>query len=161
MKGRTGKVTLASLSAAGLAVTGSVALAGPANASTGKNIDYYPAGWYNCYEHSASDFYCLWYHPGLTGGVWGTTSSYVKCLDPGGGASGCITADFTAGDGEVRNNAASMADDTSNCHVTTWVSPGRVGDWNWLYSSWGGNLTSTSSLPLRNNEASIDYDTCI
>jgi hypothetical protein len=127
----------------------------PASASTGTNVDYYAAGWADCDAYSFADLYCLWYSPGLINGVWGSTSSYTSTI------SGTFSNDSygTGGVGEdVRNNAASMASWT-DCHVTTWVSPGREGDWNWVDVLWGGNLTS-GSIQLRNNEASIDTDTC-
>jgi hypothetical protein len=151
LKKRSWSVSKKTFAGAALALGmlgGGVLAAGPASAS-GTNINYYGSGWYNCAEHNGNDFYCLWYSPGLLNGVWGSTAS----------GTGTISASFTDGDGGVRNNAASMANDTSNCHVTTWVSPGYVGDFNWLNEFWGGNLTS-GSIPLRNNEASINTNTC-
>lgn len=129
-------------------IAGGVLAASPASAS-GTNINYYSSGWSNCANHNPNDFYCLWYSPGLLNGVWGSTAA----------GTSTISGSFTDGDGGVRNNAASMADDTSNCHVTTWVYPGYTGDFNWLNAFWGGNLTS-GSIPLRNNEASINTNTC-
>jgi hypothetical protein len=62
----------------------------------------------------------------------------------------------------VRNNAASMENGTPNCNVTTWVYPNYVGDFNWLSPGEGGNLSPNANDPqqLRNNEASIDLNTC-
>lgn len=129
-------------------IAGGVLAASPASAS-GKNINFYSSGYTNCQNHNPNDFYCLWYSPGLLNGVWGSTAAGTRT----------ITGSFTQGDGAVRNNAASMANDTINCHVTTWVSPGYTGDYNWLNALWGGNLTS-GSIPLRNNEASINTNNC-
>lgn len=123
--------------------------AGTASAA-GTNIDFYSNGAQTCFNATGTaDIYCLWFSPGMINGVWGTKNQNT----------GTITANFTQGDGAVRNNAASMANNTSNCNVTTWVSPNFVGDFNWLHRGDGGNLTS-GSIPLRNNEASINANTC-
>jgi len=145
-----GKSRLFGAAAALFAAITFIALtAGPASAA-GTNIDFYSNGAQTCANATGSaDFYCLWFSPGMTNGVWGTRNQNT----------GTITASFTQGDGAVRNNAASMANNTSNCNVTTWVSPNFVGNFNWLHRGWGGNLTS-GSIQLRNNEASINANTC-
>lgn len=118
-------------------------------AATGTNIDQGFEGETSC---GVSGWrYCLFYSPNLTGAWWGSTQQRF----------GTITAtypfDHNPGGGQpVRNNAASMADNTSNCNVTTWVYPNYTGSFNWLKPMWAGNLTSG----LRNNEASISYNNC-
>jgi hypothetical protein len=117
-------------------------------AYTGTNISYGPVGNSGCRDSGWA--YCLYYHQNLGGAYWGTNQQTF----------GTITAKFPnngAGQGQpVRNNAASMADDTQTCNVTTWVYPNYVGDFNWLFPLFWGNLTPT----LRNNEASISYNNC-
>jgi hypothetical protein len=94
--------------------------------------------------------YCLWYAQNVGGAMWGTNQQNT----------GTITATFPnngsgAGD-PVRNDAASMADNTPDCNVTTWVYPNYTGAFNWLEPMYWGNLTSN----LHNNEASISYNSC-
>lgn len=95
-------------------------------------------------------YFCLYYHQYDGGGFWGSRSAAVPT----------ITADFTDGDGAVRNNAAS-AENGSSCNVGIWVSPGYTGNSDWLSPLRGGNLGPA----LRNNEASIAIDdhsaTCV
>ena len=95
--------------------------------------------------------YCLYYQQNLGGAYWGTNQQTFKTI------IATYPDDGLAGQGKpVRNDAASMANNTPNCHVTTWVYPNYVGDFNWLLPTYWGNLTST----LHNNEASISYNTC-
>jgi hypothetical protein len=143
-----GLASAAALVAAGLAAGPATT---PALASTGTNIDSSTAatGVADCEaDTNDADYYCLWYGQNYTGGVWGSTSFVV---DP-------ITGSFTDGDGAVRNNAASMANPTVGCNLTTWVSPDYEGDFNWLDPLNAGNLTS-GTVDLRNNEAMISLNT--
>jgi hypothetical protein len=118
--------------------------------ATSTNIDLWFGGLPNCYSVQLGWWYCLWYSPGGTGAIWGSTNKNT----------GTITGRFEfggAGNGKaVRNNAASMGNPTGNCNVTTWVSPNYSGAFNWLDPEWDGNLTSN----LRNNEASISANHC-
>jgi hypothetical protein len=138
----------------GAGAIGTPAMAGTHSATsaqraTGTLIDQGFEGETNC--GISGWHYCLFYSPNTNGAWWGTNQQNV----------GTITATFpndhNPGAGQpVRNNAASMADNTGNCNVTTWVYPNYTGDFNWLKPMWWGNLTST----LRNNEASISYNNC-
>jgi hypothetical protein len=119
-------------------------------AATGTNIDKANESETSCLASKWK--YCLFYSQNATGAVWGTNQQNFKTIiatyptnlpNPGAGKP-------------VRNDAASMADATPNCNVTTWVDPNFVGDFNWLKPTFWGNLTST----LHNNEASISYNTC-
>lgn len=116
--------------------------------ATGTNISYGPVGNSSCRAHGWE--YCLYYQQNQGGAYWGTNQRTF----------GTITATFPnngAGHGQpVRNNAASMVDNTQTCNVTTWVYPNYVGDFNWLWPTFWGNLTPT----LHNNEASISYNNC-
>jgi hypothetical protein len=119
-----------------------------APAATGTNIDKAFEGESGC---SAGRWhYCLFYLQNIAGAMWGTNQQNF----------GTIIATFPnngSGAGNpVRNDAASMADNTGNCNVTTWVYPNFTGDFNWLKPMFWGNLTSN----LRNNEASISYNNC-
>ena len=134
--------------AAALAAAG---IAGQADASsaniTGPNLGWTSQSGCNL---ASSNFFCLYFSPNHTGGVWHSASTAVSTIS--GRFSG------GAGNGQaVRNNAAS-ADNGTDCHVAIWVSPGYMGDSNWLIAfNKGGNLTS-GAVPLRNNEASIAVD---
>jgi hypothetical protein len=148
-----------------LAAAGSgTAIAAPAVASSGVNIDssgvtsqQYEAGYADCEDEEIMNRtlpYCLFYSQGFGSLVWGSRSANV----------GTISGNFdytngTSSSYPVRNDAASMIDISSNCNVTTWVSPNYTGDWNWLKPASGGNL-SQGSIPLRNNEASISENNC-
>ena len=95
--------------------------------------------------------YCLFYSQNVTGAWWGSNQQ----------SFGTIIAtypdDHNPGQGDpVRNDAASMADNSEDCNVTTWVDPNFTGAFNWLEPMWWGNLTSN----LHNNEASISYNSC-
>jgi hypothetical protein len=137
---------------------GAGAIAVPATASTrpatalpavGTNIDQAFEGETNC--NVGRWHYCLWYSQNTNGAIWGTNQQRfgtIIATYPDGGAPGAGKP--------VRNDAASMADNTSNCNVTTWVDRNYMGDFNWLEPMWWGNLTSS----LRNNEASISYNNC-
>lgn len=119
-----------------------------APAYTGTNISSGLINNTSCRAHGWE--YCLYYSPNLGGAYWGTNQRTF----------GTITATFpnngTGGGKPVRNDAGSMANNTGFCNVTTWVSPNYVGDFNWLFPTYWGNLTST----LHNNEASISYNNC-
>ena len=155
-----------SIGVALIAAAGSgTAVAGPALASSGRNINssgitsqQYEAGYSACtvaMDRLSHGYpYCLFYSQGLGTIVWAANQQSV----------GTITGDFEYSNGvdsgfPVRNDAASMIDITDNCNVTTWVSPNYTGNWNWLGPSNGGNL-STSGIVLRNNEASISENNC-
>jgi len=119
-----------------------------AQAATGTNIDKAYEGESGC--SSGRWHYCLWYGQNIGEAMWGTNQQTF----------GTITATFpnngTGAGQPVRNDAASMADNTGNCNVTTWVYPNYTGAFNWLEPMYWGNLTSG----LRNNEASISYNNC-
>ncbi|MGW7376781.1 hypothetical protein DEJ48_04040 [Streptomyces venezuelae] len=121
----------------------------PTAGATSWNIDKWPSFWQPC-----GTYMCLYYSPNLDNASWTPTSTSDK--DLGGNKFG-NHGTGTAGAGQVvRNNAASMGNNTTNCHVATFVSPNFQGDANWLHAGHGGNLNST----LRNNEASIRVDSC-
>jgi hypothetical protein len=119
--------------------------------NTSTNIDQGFEGETSCGDSTWQ--YCLFYSTDTNGAIWGTDQKTI----------GTITATFSdkipnepgAGD-PVRNDAASMANNTGDCNVTTWVNPGYTGAFNWLEPPYWGNLTSN----LRNNEASISYNSC-
>jgi hypothetical protein len=121
-----------------------------AAAATSTNIDQGFEGETSCAAQRWH--YCLFYSQNTYGAWWGTNQRTF----------GTITATYPTnlpnpGAGQpVRNNAASMADNTENCNVTTWVYPNYTGAFNWLKPMYWGNLTSN----LRNNEASISYNNC-
>jgi hypothetical protein len=133
------------------AAGGAVALAAaPAHATTGYNIN----GWNesactNTYRAN----YCLWYSQGGQGGGWAGYSQKTdldqgQVFNIGGGA----------GEGQyVLDNAASMSNGTTDCHVAVWDDYGEQGNYvNWLSPGYGGDLTSQ----LRNQDVSIDENTC-
>lgn len=144
------------IASAGLVAGGIVAIAPAASASSGVNIDAsnWSTGVTRCSSYNQYDVYCLWYSPNYANGIWGNANEVVDPIPYDS------TGEFTDGDGYVRNNAASMADTSSYCNVTTWVSPNYEGNWNWLYPFDAGNLTSSGSVILRNNEAMIDFNGC-
>jgi hypothetical protein len=120
-----------------------------AQPATSTNIDQTYVGASLCDGHQW--YYCLWYSQGETGAVWGAIQM----------GYGTIIATFPddgqLGQGKpVRNDAASMGNNSVNCNVTTWVSPNYTGAFNWLKPGWEGNLTSN----LHNNEASISANNC-
>lgn len=128
--------------------------AAAAMASPSTNID--DSGWPSSASNSCAaqlsytaDM-CLWY--GQNGGnpIWGTSGTGVSTL----------SGDFFGSSTLVRNDAASMYDFFVSCHVATWVDTGYVGPANYLLALNGGNLTSNPTFPLRNNEASIQANTC-
>jgi|ERR1022692_206074 Peptidase inhibitor family I36 len=119
-------------------------------AATGTNIDLGFEGETGCDAAIHRWHYCLWYSQNLGGAMWGTnqqTFGTIIATYPSNG---------TGAGKPVRNDAASMADNTPNCNVTTWVDTNYTGDFNWLKPMFWGNLTST----LHNNEASISYNNC-
>jgi len=119
------------------------------------NIDLYQNGYANCgYDAGSNANYCLWYSPDMTNGHWSSTQQAV------GPIAGVWTNGPDAGN-PVRNAAASMADNTGVCHTATWVNANFTGPANFVDGDWGGNLTSNPTFPLRNNEASIDYNSCL
>lgn len=137
------------MTAAGVLLLG----VGRAAAVPSTNINAGYAG-FACSYGTGGDAYCLWYSQGQAGGVWGSNAPGVGPISGtfGGGGAGSGAA--------VRNDAASMTDNVTNCHVTTWVYSNYTGPANYLTATEWGNLTSNATFPLRNNEASIDYDSC-
>jgi hypothetical protein len=141
-------------------VFGAGAMAAPAMASThpgtvrpasgtGTNISTLGMNGNSC--HNAGWKYCLYYQQNLGGAYWGTKQQTFGTI------IATYPDDGLAGQGKpVRNDAASMVNNTPDCNVTTWVDPNYTGDFNWLWPTFWGNLTST----LHNNEASISYNTC-
>ncbi|MEU2131241.1 hypothetical protein [Streptomyces sp. NPDC018352] len=135
-------IAVAATSAATLALA-------PTAGATSTNIDTWSSFWQPC-----GTYMCLYYSPNLTNASWtpsGTSDSDLSdntFKNHGTGSAGT--------DKVVRNNAASMGNNTVNCHVTTFYSPRFKGDSNWLHAGRAGNLTSG----LRNNEASIRVDSC-
>lgn len=93
--------------------------------------------------------WCLFFSPNEQNGVWGSSTIDVHT----------ITANFSDGDGPVRNNAASAINDIPACTIRIWVFPGYTGNSNSLPGQELGNLTS-GSVQLRNNEASVDEFSC-
>jgi hypothetical protein len=140
---------------------GAVTMTAPAMASThpgtarpasgtGTNIDQKHVGSSLCDGNQWG--YCLWYSPNETGAVWGSIKQMTV-----GTIIATYPDDGRAGQGKpVRNDAASMGDNSVNCNTTTWVGTNYTGDFNWLKPGWEGNLTGS----LRNNEASISSNNC-
>ena len=90
------------------------------------------------------NYFCLYYSPNHGGAVkhYAVTAVYT-------------ISDYFPGTNDLVRNDAASADNGTYCHVGIWVSPGYVGNSNWMNSgNRGGNLTSA----LRNNEASIAVD---
>ncbi|TWV53591.1 hypothetical protein FRZ03_09600 [Streptomyces misionensis] len=116
----------------------------PASAVTGVNVGTSARGGWNDHCNYTGAYGCLYYSPNGAGGIF---EGYGYYADLSG---------YTFSDGHsVRNNAASIGNATTNCNSTTWVSPHSGGDYNWVSSGRGGNLTSSNPV-LRNNEASFD-----
>lgn len=133
--------------AATTVIAGTICGARPASATSVLIDNWYFDQSTPCYTET-HDMFCFWYSQKLSNGVWGTNLSVPT-----------ITGTFvnggvgTGGVGQqVRNNAASMEDD-SNCFMYAYVYPNYVGDSNEVDPAFGGNLTS--SPLLRNNEASM------
>ncbi|MFI1753594.1 hypothetical protein [Streptomyces sp. NPDC020571] len=121
----------------------------PSAGATSWNIDTWSSFWQPC-----GTYMCLYYSPNLDNASWTPTRTSDANL---GGNTFANHGTGSAGAGQVvRNNAASMGNNTTNCHVTTFVSPNFTGDANWLHAGHAGNLNSR----LRNNEASIRVDSC-
>lgn len=150
----TSAAVLATVFGAGAIATPAMAsthppAARPAATGIGTNISTF-GGFDNSCRDSGWD-YCLYYQQNLGGAFWGTKQQTFKTI------IATYPDDGLAGQGKpVRNDAASMVDAMAFCNVTTWVSPGYVGDFNWLFPTFWGNLTST----LHNNEAAISYNSC-
>lgn len=135
-------IAVAATSAATLALA-------PTAGATSTNIDTWSSFWQPC-----GTYMCLYYSPNLTNASWtpsGTSDSDLsgnKFANHGTGSAGAGQV--------VRNNAASMGNNTTNCHVAVFYSPGFKGDANWLHAGRAGNLNGD----LRNNDASIRVDSC-
>ncbi|MEV7710859.1 peptidase inhibitor family I36 protein [Streptomyces sp. NPDC088270] len=147
---RTFSLKRTTLAATAMAAVGAVTLGlAPTASATSTNIDTWSSFWQPC-----GTYMCLYYSPNLTGASWtpaGTSDSNLsgnKFANHGTGSAGAGQV--------VRNNAASMGNHTTNCHVAVFYSPGFKGDANWLHAGHAGNLNSA----LRNNNASIRVDSC-
>ncbi|MER8088870.1 peptidase inhibitor family I36 protein [Streptomyces sp. NPDC058316] len=140
----------ASLVAATVAAVSAAALGlAPTAGATSTNIDTWSSFWQPC-----GTYMCLYYSPNLTNASW--TPSGTSDADLSGNKFG-NHGTGSAGAGQVvRNNAASMGNNTTNCHVTVFYSPSFKGDSNWLHAGHAGNLNTR----LRNNDASIRVDSC-
>ncbi|MGW2106321.1 hypothetical protein [Streptomyces sp. NPDC001948] len=144
-------ISLKRASMVGIAVAATsaatLALAPTAGAST--NIDTWSSFWQPC-----GTYMCLYYSPNLTNASWtpsGTSDSDLsgnKFANHGTGSAGAGQV--------VRNNAASMGNNTTNCRVAVFYSTGFKGDANWLHAGHAGNLNGD----LRNENASIRVDSC-
>ncbi|MFF2330134.1 MULTISPECIES: hypothetical protein [unclassified Streptomyces] len=141
----------AALVATAVAAVGAAALGTTPAAAADKstNIDTWSSFWQPC-----GTYMCLYYSPNLTNASWtpsGTSDANLsgnKFANHGTGSAGAGQV--------VRNNAASMGNHTTNCHVTVFYSPDFKGDRNWLRAGHAGNLNAD----LRNNDASIRVDGC-
>ncbi|HEY9438575.1 MAG TPA: hypothetical protein VIS29_07970 [Streptomyces sp.] len=137
------------VSAAVAAISAGAFALAPTAGATSTNIDTWSSFWQPC-----GTYMCLYYSPNLDNASWTPTRTSDadlagnKFADHGTGSSGAGQV--------VRNNAASMGNNTTNCHVATFYSTSFRGDANWLHAGHAGNLTSG----LRNNEASIRVDSC-
>ncbi|MFB7211211.1 hypothetical protein [Streptomyces sp. NPDC056255] len=135
-------IAVAATSAATLALA-------PTAGATSTNIDTWSSFWQPC-----GTYMCLYYSPNLTNASWtpsGTSDSDLsgnKFANHGTGSAGAGQV--------VRNNAASMGNNTTNCRVRVFYSPGFTGDSNWLTAGHAGNLNGN----LRNNDASIRVESC-
>ncbi|MGW1917028.1 peptidase inhibitor family I36 protein [Streptomyces sp. NPDC002076] len=143
-----GSISRRAVAAAAAAVCVGGLGVGLAPAAQAANIDTWSS-----FSQSCGTYMCLFYSPGLTGGSWRPSGTSYSNL-----------SGYTFSNGQaVRNNAASMGNNTTNCNVTTWISPGFTGPHadntlnnNWLHPGHAGNLNSY----LRNNEASINVNNC-
>ncbi|MFF7356683.1 MULTISPECIES: hypothetical protein [Streptomyces] len=101
---------------------------------------------------------CIYYSPGLQNGCFKADDDVPDLLAVR--FSNCGTG--TAGVGQVvGNNGASMGNRTNLCNVTAWyhanyTAPSYAYE-NWLGPGWSGNFTST----LRNNERSVNINSCV
>lgn len=120
---------------AAMALVGVGAAVAPASA-TGWNVD----SWSDHCNYTGV-YGCLYYSPNGAGGIFKSNGYYPDL-------SGYKFSDGHA----VRNNAASIGNNTTNCGSTTWVYAHAGGDFNWVHAGRGGNLNSA----LRNNENSFD-----
>ncbi|MEV0784930.1 hypothetical protein AB0I52_18535 [Streptomyces sp. NPDC050423] len=147
---RTVSLKRTALAATAMAAVGAVTLGlAPAAGATSTNIDTWSSFWQPC-----GTYLCLYYSPNLTNASWTPTRTSDKDL---AGNKFANHGTGTAGAGQVvRNNAASMGNNTTNCHVAVFYSPGWKGDANWLHAGYAGNLNGD----LRNNNASIRVDSC-
>jgi hypothetical protein len=134
-----------------------VAIAPVAQASSASATEYNINTWENggvCSSYGYS-YVCLWYHPNLTGALWGTQNSFVD-LDTASPTPKFNNTNYGGSSGlgqPVANDAASMADATTFCTADTYVYGNGTGDYDHLSPGWSGNLTAG----LRNNEGSIAY----
>lgn len=121
----------------------------------GVYISTYASGGTICRVDLNTDF-CLYYSIGLHGAYYGRDYSVPVITSAFFGGAGL------PGYGQlVRNNAASLANNTGSCDVGTWVYPTYVGPYNWTSQHDAGNLTTTGTIVLRNNEASVLRFACL
>ncbi|NDU72094.1 hypothetical protein GWI34_05565 [Actinomadura sp. DSM 109109] len=110
-------------------------------------------------------YYCLYYSPGLWNASWRPAStsdgdlSGNKFYDSGSFGS--------AGVGQVvRNNAAAMGNNTSNCRVAAFKYTSHTGNYEYLWAGYAGDLMNDLIGQnyyfdgLRNDEASIRTYSC-
>jgi hypothetical protein len=138
---------IASLTAVlGLAGSAAVIAAGPASADPRYNVDQW-------IQSSCNYSLCLWYHDagqGNGGAGFGTNSTisnldgYTYFLDGSPNNDGLGQ--------KVRNNAGEISNGSSQCTDYAWYSNGNTGLANYVYPSWGGDLTAG----LHNNEGSVE-----
>jgi hypothetical protein len=145
------------------AVTMAVAVVPVVQASAASATEYNINTWDNgssaCFVPTGDgDWACLWYHPNLTGAYWGTTFEFdltpLIDLDTASPTPKFNNTNYGGSSGvgqKVANDAASMADGTTDCTVDTYVFGNGTGDYDHLSAGWSGNLTAG----LRNNEGSI------
>lgn len=148
----------AGLLAVASALAVSALVASPAMASTPPNIDSGTTGVTDCLKlgtvaNNNQPYFCMWYSPNYANAVWGPQ---ILVQDP-------ITANFsgtgTGGGQAVRNNAASMANPTALCNLTTWTGANYTGLDNWLDPDNAGNLTDTSTDMVRNHDYIVSLNT--
>lgn len=146
---------VAVMAAVGLALGGAV-MATPRAGATETIINDWLDG-YHCHTDGGG-WACLWYHPGLDGAYWATTST-PDDLDTDGAVFNHTNFSIDTNEAAqgyhraVNNDAGSMADSTSNCTVDTYYYGNETGNYDHLSPGWAGNLSSG----LHNLEGSIAY----
>ncbi|MFD7497571.1 hypothetical protein ACFV8T_35395 [Streptomyces sp. NPDC059832] len=146
---RTFSLKRTTLAATAVAAVGAVTLGlAPTASASSQNIDTWSSFWQPC-----GTYMCLYYSPGLKNASWTPTRTSDADL---AGNKFANHGTGSAGAGQVvRNNAASMGNHTTNCHVTVFSKTSFHGNTNWLRAGHAGNLTT-----LRNDNASIRVDGC-
>ncbi|MCX4730593.1 hypothetical protein [Streptomyces sp. NBC_01363] len=146
---RTFSLKRTTLAATAVAAVGAVTLGlAPAASASSENVDIWPSFWQPC-----GTYMCLYYSPNLTNASWTPTRTSDADL---AGNKFANHGTGSAGAGQVvRDNAASMGNNTTNCHVTVFSKTDFHGNTNWLRAGHAGNLKD-----LRNDNASIRVDGC-